>query len=149
MTYTWAGNSASGNAYRVRPVHALGGYLNFAPTNPRPTSAPDVGGTLRVAGMNLLNYFNTFDGIPDTVDNCTNGVFGAATDCRGADTPAEFDRQWPKTVSAIVNTEADVVGLVELENDGYGPTSALADNTIIELINRRYFIIFFPFDSLI
>ena len=127
MTYTWAGNSASGNAYRVRPVHALGGYLNFAPTNPRPTSTPEVGGSLRVAGMNLLNYFNTFDGIPDTVDNCTNGVFGAATDCRGADTPAEYDRQWPKTVSAIVSTEADVLGLVELENDGYGPTSALAD----------------------
>ena len=125
MTYTWAGNSASGNAYRVRPINALGGSFNFEPTNPRPQAAPDPSGSLRVAGMNLLNYFNTFDGLPDTVDNCTLGVGGAATDCRGADTQAEFDRQWPKTVAAILGTQADVVGLVEIENDGYGPTSAL------------------------
>ncbi len=96
MTYTWAGNSASGNAYRVRPINALSGYVNFEPTNPRPEAAPDPSGSLRVAGMNLLNYFNTFDGLPDTVDNCTLGVGGAPTDCRGADTQAEFDRQGPR-----------------------------------------------------
>ncbi len=60
MTYTWAGNGASGNAYRVRPVNAMGGTALFMPTNPRPASAPAVGGTLRVVGMNLLNFFNTF-----------------------------------------------------------------------------------------
>jgi predicted extracellular nuclease len=77
--------------------------------------------------MNLLNYFNTFDGLPDTVDNCTNGVGGAPTDCRGADTASEFGRQWPKTVAAIVKLDADVIGFNEIENDGYGPTSAIAD----------------------
>ncbi len=46
--------------------------------------------------MNMLNFFNTFDGLPDTVDNCALGVGGAAADCRGADTQAEFDRQWPR-----------------------------------------------------
>ena len=125
MTYTWAGNAASGNAYRVRPINALNGYVNFEPTNPRPTSAPNVGGSLKVVGMNLLNFFNTFDGLPDTVDNCTNGVGGAATDCRGADTQAEFDRQWPKTVAAILALNADVIGVNEIENDGYGPDSAI------------------------
>ncbi len=125
MTYTWAGNAASGNAYRVRPINALGGSVNFVAANPRPASAPAVGGELKVAGMNLLNFFNTFDGLPDTVDNCTNGVGGAATDCRGADTAAEFARQWPKTVAAIVGTGADVIGVNEIENDGYGPTSAI------------------------
>jgi predicted extracellular nuclease len=125
LNYTWAGNSASGNAYRIRPINALNGYVNFEPTNPRPTAAPNVGGTVRVVGMNLLNFFNTFDGLPDTVDNCTNGVGGAATDCRGADTPAEFDRQWPKTVAAILALDADVVGVNEIENDGYGPDSAI------------------------
>lgn len=126
MTYTWAGNAASGNAYRVRPIGALGGSVNFQPTNPRPASAPAVGGTLRVVGMNLLNFFNTFDGLPDTVDNCTLGVGGAATDCRGADTQAEFDRQWPKTVAGILAMNPDVVGFNEIENDGYGPSSAVA-----------------------
>ena len=75
--------------------------------------------------MNLLNFFNTFDGLPDKVDNCRNGVGGAAADCRGADTQAEFDRQWPKTVAAITGSGADVIGVMELENDGYGPGSAM------------------------
>jgi predicted extracellular nuclease len=126
LNYTWAGNSASGNAYRVRPINALNGYVNFEPTNPRPTAAPNVGGSLKVVGMNLLNFFNTFDGLPDTVDNCTNGVGGTAADCRGADTQAEFDRQWPKTVAAILDMNADVIGVNEIENDGYGPDSAIA-----------------------
>jgi len=125
MTYTWGGNSVSPNAYRVRPINALTGYFNFEAANSRPEAAPELSGTLRVAGMNLLNFFNTFDGLPDSVDNCTYGVGGLPTDCRGADTQAEFDRQWPKTVAAIVGTNADVVGLVELENDGYGADSAL------------------------
>ena len=120
MTYTWAGNAASGNAYRVRPVNALGGSVNFEPTNPRPTAPPTVGGSLKVVGMNLLNFFNTFG-----TTSCTNGVAGAATDCRGADDAGEFARQWPKTVAAILAMNPDVLGVNELENDGYGLTSAL------------------------
>ena len=126
LNFTWAGNSASGNAYRVRPVNALGGGVpDFQPTNPRPASAPALTGRLRATGMNLLNFFNTFDGLPDTVDNCTLGAGGAATDCRGADTQAEFDRQWAKTVTAMIGTQADVIGIMEIENDGYGSTSAI------------------------
>jgi predicted extracellular nuclease len=125
LNYTWAGNAASGNAYRVRPINALDGSVNFVAANPRPTSAPAVGGTLRVAGMNTLNLFNTFDGLPDNVDNCTFGLGGAPTDCRGADTQAEFDRQWPKTVAAILQLNPDVLGVNEIENDGYGPDSAI------------------------
>jgi len=120
MTYTWAGSSASGNAYRVRPLGALGGVVRFDAANPRPVAAPATTGSLRVASMNLLNFFNTFVG-------CTNGVGGAASDdnCRGADNATEFGRQWPKTLDAILGTGADVVGVIEVENDGYGPTSAL------------------------
>jgi predicted extracellular nuclease len=125
MTFTWGGNAASPNAYRVRPVGALGGVVNFEPTNPRPAAAPAPAGSVRVAGMNLLNFFNTFDGLPDNVDNCRLGVGGAATDCRGADTQFEFDRQYAKTVAAIVGSGADIIGVNEIENDGYGPDSAL------------------------
>src|SRR5262249_4703344 len=133
MTYTWAGNAASGNAYRVRPVNALHGAISFVAANPRPAAAPAVGGTLKVVGMNLLNFFNTFDGLPDITDNCTNGVGGAVTDCRGADTPVEFDRQWPKTVAAIRALDPDILGVNELENDGYGPTSAI--QFLVERLN--------------
>ena len=119
MTYTWAGNAASGNAYRVRPIGALSGTVSFTPANPRPQAAPEHTGSLRVAGMNMLNFFNTFGGA------CTNGVGGAATDCRGADNATEFERQWPKTVAAVVGTQADVVGIIEIENDGYDASSAI------------------------
>ena len=126
LNYTWAGNAASGNAYRVRPVNALGGYVNFESANPRPASAPALTGSLRVVGMNLLNFFNTFDGSSSNPPYaCNLGVGGALTDCRGADDAGEFARQWPKTVAAIIGSQADVIGVIEIENDGYGPNSAL------------------------
>ncbi|WP_370240689.1 ExeM/NucH family extracellular endonuclease [Aeromicrobium sp.] len=118
LTYTWSGNSASGNAYRLRPVGALGGSISFDPTNPRPAGAPSVGAAgVKVASANLLNFFNTFTG-------CTGGVGGAALDCRGAENTNEYNRQLAKTVANIRGTGADVVGVMELENDGYGATSA-------------------------
>ncbi len=121
MTYTWGGNSASPNAFRLRPIGALGGTVDFQAANPRPADAPAraAGTDVRVAGMNLLNFFNTYSG-------CTFGAGGPSADCRGADDQAEFDRQWPKTVEGIVGTGADVVGINEIENDGYGPDSAIA-----------------------
>ncbi|TQM58422.1 ExeM/NucH family extracellular endonuclease [Humibacillus xanthopallidus] len=128
MTYTWGGASASPNAYRVRPVGALGGTIDFEPANPRPTSVPDVGGTTRVAGMNLLNFFNTFSG-------CRSGVEGGATDCRGAENATEFDRQWRKTVAAVSGTKADVVAFMEMENDGYGPGSAV--QFLVDRLNEK------------
>jgi len=120
MTYTWSGNSASGNAWRVRPVTSMSGYYNFAATNPRPTAVPAVGGTAKIVGMNVLNYFNTFTG-------CTIGVSGVAVDCRGAENTLEFDRQSAKIVAAITTLSPDVLGLVEIENDGYGAGSAIQD----------------------
>ena len=119
MTYTWAGNSASGNAYRIRPINAMSGRAQFVAVNERP-GALEVDGDIRVAAMNLLNYFNTFG------SGCARGVGGPATDCRGASNQAEFDRQVAKTVPAILGLDADVVGVNEIENDGHGPTSAIA-----------------------
>lgn len=121
MTYTWAGNSASGNAYRVRPIGSLGGTAQFVAINERPTAPPAVGGDVQVVGMNLLNYFNTFGSA------CTLGTTGGTTACRGASDQGEFDRQNAKTVAAILALDPDVLGVNEIENDGYGPTSALAD----------------------
>ena len=120
LTYTWAGNSASGNAYRVRPHQALGGQALFTADNPRPESVPAVGGSLRVASANVLNYYNTFA-------DCTAGLAGDPIGCRGAENDLEFLRQRAKTVAALLALEADVVGLIEIENDGYGPDSALQD----------------------
>lgn len=127
MTYTWAGNSASGNAWRVRPTDALdGGVPQFVAANPRPASPPAVGGTLRVASFNVLNYFLTLD--VGTQRNC--GPAGFKQECRGAESPAEFQRQRDKLLAALARLDADVVGLNELENsqDASGvPVEPLAD----------------------
>ncbi len=96
-------------SYRVHPTAAPA----FERIVPRPP-APDPGGDLRVTVLNALNYFATID----------DGANGA----RGADSPAELSRQRTKLVSAICGLDADVVGLVEIENDGdAGAASAIAD----------------------
>jgi uncharacterized protein len=87
--------------YRVQPV----GPIEFDHTNPRPASPADVGGDVRAAAFNVLNYFNG------------NGAGGGFPTARGATTPFEFDRQRDKIIAAITELDADVVGLMELEND--------------------------------
>ncbi len=108
------------NAYRVRPTHALGGRTDFQPANPRTEEPDPVGGSLTAASFNVLNYFNTFTG-------CRGGVAGESMDCRGADDAFEQERQADKIVAALEGLDADVVGLIEIENDGYGEASAIAD----------------------
>ena len=121
LTYTWGGNVASPNAYRLRPV-ANGALFDFQPTNPRPDAREDVGGDVQVGAMNLLNLFNTFT-------NCSFGVGAPPTTsaCRGANNAVEYERQVAKTVTAITKVNADVLGVNEIENDGYADTSAIAE----------------------
>jgi predicted extracellular nuclease len=99
--------------YRIQTTDGV----NFTPANPRPISAPDVGSTatLKVASFNVLNYFNG------------DGLGGGFPTARGADNPTEFTRQRDKIIQAIIGTGADILGLNELENDGYGSTSAIQD----------------------
>ena len=77
--------------------------------------------------MNLLNFFDDLDDGTDRSDQCYDGVSLPQTkvDCRGANTALELQRQTAKTVEAVTGTGADVVGVIEIENDGYGQDSAL------------------------
>jgi len=96
------------------------GVVNFDRTNPRP-DVPEVGGSLRAASVNLRNYFITLD---DSGPICGPS---AVLDCRGAGNPAEFTRQRDKLLAMLHKLDADVVGLVELENDnGDGAAADLA-----------------------
>jgi hypothetical protein len=132
LSYTWGGNAASPNAYRIRPLGAMGGSARFEAVNLRPESVPAVDGHVRVVGMNLLNFFNTLD---TTGNNCRGGLQGAVMDCRGANTATEFDRQWHKTVAAVSGTGADVVAFMEMENDGYGTDSA--ERFLVDRLNEK------------
>jgi predicted extracellular nuclease len=103
--------------YRIQPTV----YGTYSAENPRPTTAPEVGGTVTVASVNVLNYFLTID---TGADVC--GAQGDA-DCRGADSQAELDRQRAKLLEALAALDADVVGLMELENTpGVEPGADLA-----------------------
>ncbi|MEL6779738.1 MAG: hypothetical protein AAFO06_21070, partial [Cyanobacteria bacterium J06597_16] len=85
--------------------------VDFQPTNPRPAAPNDVGGSLKLANLNVLNFFTTLD----TEGNPGSGPNNLSP--RGADNTAEFNRQLEKLVSAIAGLDADIVGLVELENE--------------------------------
>ncbi len=87
---------------------------------------------LRVASFNVLNYFNTFEG-------CTYGVAGNSADCRGANNEEEFLRQRTKIINAMTQIDADIFGLMEIENDGYDQDSAIADlvNGLNEKIGKN------------
>ncbi|WP_170127946.1 ExeM/NucH family extracellular endonuclease [Euzebya rosea] len=87
----------------------------------RPVTPPAVGGDITVASFNVLNFF-------ETIDDGVNDICGPAGDqeCRGADSADELDRQLDKTVQALIDLDADVVGLIEIEND--------TDNTAVQLL---------------
>ena len=99
--------------YRVQPVQGA----VYTSVNPRPQQPEAVGGSLKVASFNVLNYFNG------------DGQGGGFPTSRGADDLNEFQRQEAKIVSAIIGTGADIVGLIEIENDPAGESSALDDLT--------------------
>lgn len=80
---------------------------------PRPP-APVVAGEVRIVGMNLLNLFNG------------DGRGGGFPTARGARDAAGWQRQLAKHVAAISALDPDVLALQEVENDGFGPDSAIA-----------------------
>ena len=97
--------SYSFNAYEIHPT----GPISFTRENDR-VGPPDVGGSIQVGAYNVLNYFTTIDNSGSICG--PDGNQG----CRGADTASEFTRQRDKIVDAIVAIDADVLGLMEIEN---------------------------------
>lgn len=103
-------------AWRVQPVPGAAAPTFDARANAR-TNAParDPHANLRVASFNVLNYFNG-NGLGGGFDDPNN---------RGAKTYQEFQRQEAKIVSALKALDADVIGLMEIQNNGYGELSAV------------------------
>ncbi|WP_170923269.1 ExeM/NucH family extracellular endonuclease [Fulvimarina manganoxydans] len=89
----------------------------FVSNNPRPEEAPDVGGTLKVASFNVLNFFTTLN-----VDGAETGPAGNM-DPRGAENDNEYVRQLDKLASAMIKLGADIFGLTELENGQQGDSA--------------------------
>lgn len=111
MHWSFAGQGGT-DAWRLRPIPQEYSY-EFTEANPRTAAPDDVGGRLTVASFNVLNYFTTID------DGNNNA--------RGAHSEAERQRQLDKIVAAMIAIDADVVGVVEIENN--------ADASLISLVD--------------
>ena len=92
----------------------------FVSVNARPAATPNAGGTLKVASVNVLNFFTTID-----TGQSICGPTGNSG-CRGADSQQEFDRQRTKIITTLILLDADIVGLMEIENNA-AALQSLAD----------------------
>ncbi|WP_239138333.1 ExeM/NucH family extracellular endonuclease [Actinoplanes regularis] len=94
----------------------------FTAANPRTAAPAAVGGDIKVASFNVLNYFVHFGG-----------------DARGATDAAALAKQQAKIVSAITSLDADVVALMEIENsirfEANDPQLAL--KTLVGALNEK------------
>ncbi|QOR47970.1 ExeM/NucH family extracellular endonuclease [Trueperella pecoris] len=99
--------------WRIQPT--LPGTIENV--NPRP-EVPSVGGNLKVASANVLNYFTT-------LKKGKNDKYA-----RGAETAEEFQRQEAKIVAELNLLDAAVIGLNEIENNG------TAVETLVAALNK-------------
>ncbi|WP_416418185.1 ExeM/NucH family extracellular endonuclease [Paenarthrobacter aromaticivorans] len=136
------------NSWKFQPLTAL------TPTNAdtvqpasfsasRPDGPADVGGNLKLASFNVLNYFTTTgdqlsgcifytdrDGNPITVKEGCNA--------RGAANAENLQRQQSKIVAAVTKAGADVVSLEEIENSAqFGKNRDDALSKLVDALNVK------------
>ena len=108
--------------YRVQPV---GDYVDFVTGIPRPVAPDAVGGDVTVASFNVLNYFTSIN----------DSAWSGSNRPRGAVSVAEFERQQTKIVQGIVGLDADVVGLIEIENNGPSADPRIGADAVQALVD--------------
>ncbi|MDC5808677.1 ExeM/NucH family extracellular endonuclease [Vibrio europaeus] len=110
--------------YRLIPTNTLTSE-SFVRNDPRTQDIDMKEGDLRIATFNVLNYFNSpFGG--DTNPHGNN---------RGANNFEEFEVQQAKIVNAILRLDADIIGLMEIENNGFGESGAIRQ--LVDQLNAR------------
>lgn len=135
------------SAWKFQPLAELDGAspegvqpVQFA--GERPTAPQPVGGEVKIASFNVLNYFPTtgedLAGCTYFTDRAGNPItINGGCDARGAADRENFERQEAKIVAAITALDADVVTLMEIENSarfGKDRDSALA--TLVAALNE-------------
>lgn len=128
VDYGLATSSSAGfGDYKLHPTS----LVVFTRDNPRGAAPAPLPGNLKLASFNVLNYFTTFtDGT--TADGqagqgCMLDGVSSPANCRGASNLAEFERQRTKIIEAIAAIDADVLGLMEMQNNGATAAANLVD----------------------
>ncbi len=125
-------SSAGAGDYKIHPVTAP----SIMPTHPRAAQPEAVGGNVRVASFNVLNYFTTFTNgntaSGQTGQGCSQGSSVTTSNCRGANSLAEFQRQRAKIVEALATINADAIGLMEIQNNG-----TVAAQNLVDALNTK------------
>lgn len=100
------------DAWRIQPLSEP----RFEHGNPRtgPPARPDTA-TLRVITLNLGNFFNG------------DGQGSGFPAPRGAESREQFRQQRARLVTTLTTPDPDIIAATELENDGYGSDSSIAD----------------------
>ncbi|MEE2730768.1 MAG: ExeM/NucH family extracellular endonuclease [Pseudomonadota bacterium] len=108
--------------YRINPLEPI------QVVSERPAAPQLQAGNLTLASFNVLNYFNG-------TDDGNGGVTFDYPENRGAEDQEEFDLQQARIVNAILTLDADVIGLMEIENDGFAGDSAIA--SLVTALNAQ------------
>jgi predicted extracellular nuclease len=111
----------------------------FNPLDQDRTLEPTVDrtGNLVVASMNVLNLFN---GTEDPSVNGGETFYPTSSQAnsynyRGANSEADYLIQRGKIVSALKAMDADLIGLMEIENDGFGEGSSI--KALVDALNAE------------
>ncbi|MGY3914466.1 ExeM/NucH family extracellular endonuclease [Aeromonas australiensis] len=131
------------DAYRLvvpRDVTLTAGALLRTPEDDRQTAPVRAAGTdLRIGSFNVLNYFTSHSSIGGDLNVLCKDQADADNPkkgCnRGAKSQAEFEKQRTKIVNAITDMDADLLGLMEMENNGFGSNSAISN--LVSRLNEQ------------
>lgn len=96
------------------PMLLLSAPLNTVPPRLYAIQPPEPA-DLRIAALNLRNYFNG------------DGEGGGFPTPRGAQTGQEFTAQRSRIGALVREMQPQLLAVMELENDGFGPLGAVAD----------------------
>ncbi|MEM8501908.1 MAG: ExeM/NucH family extracellular endonuclease [Cyanobacteria bacterium P01_D01_bin.1] len=107
--------------------------INLQPTNERDLAPSEIGGSLKLSNLNVLNLFTTLNAPGNP------GSGPSRISPRGANTAPEFERQLQKLVTAIEGLNSDIIGLVELENEFVDTNGdgQFAVGRLVEALNAR------------
>ncbi|WP_461602713.1 ExeM/NucH family extracellular endonuclease [Aeromonas rivipollensis] len=96
------------------------------------------GTDLRIGSFNVLNYFTSHSSVGGALNVlCADQADAdSAKGCnRGAKSLEEFQLQRTKIVNAITEMDADLLGLMEMENNGFDEHAAISD--LVQSLNAR------------